>query len=232
MPNEITSVEERRDCPRIALKGSVTLQTAEHQLDLARIANISAGGLLAETPAPGPHGLAGQPVELQLRLDMRGSEWLPLHGRICRVDAHAVAVAFDQVPPTFQRMLDEMVPASRAHGRVLHVVLIDESAERRQSIAQAFRAAGCNVLDTSSPLESIVRLGELAFEPDIIAIADSIPSSTSEQLREFVERHHPAAKLVTISEADPHSLAYWLSWADPDLAAHIHDVLAGPAHRS
>ena len=74
-----------------------------------------------------------------------------------------------------------------------------------------------------------MRLGESEFEPDLIAIADSLPASTSDQMRRFVEAEHPRARLVTIGDAAtaPDGLALWLSSANPntDLAARIRTVL-------
>jgi len=77
-----------------------------------------------------------------------------------------------------------------------------------------------------------VRLGESSFEPDVIAIADSDPSAAADQMRGFVERNHPHAKLVAIgdSELGPDGIAHWLSSADPDsdLPDRIREVLVRP----
>ena len=46
--------------------------------------------------------------------------------------------------------------------------------------------------------------GESSFEPDVIAVADSIPATTANEMREFVGRNHPHVKLVSITDViDP-----------------------------
>jgi hypothetical protein len=91
------------------------------------------------------------------------------------------------------------------------------------------------VIDVSTPLEAIVRLGEAPFEPDLIAIADSLPGQISDDLREFVEREHPRAKLVTIGDEvdDPTGLVHWLSSRNPnsDLVTRVRHVLSRPKRR-
>jgi len=133
------------------------------------------------------------------------------------------------VPAGFAHAIDEIVTASHCHRRVLSIVLVDATSARRDDMAEAFRAAGCAVIAVSTPLEAIVRLGESHFEPDLIAIADSLPATISEELRRFVDAEHPRAKLVTIGDgaSAPLGLAHWLSAANPagDLATRIRTVL-------
>jgi hypothetical protein len=96
-------------------------------------------------------------------------------------------------------------------------------------MAEAFRATGCAVVDVSTPLEAIVRLGEFHFEPDIIAIADSLPETIAGELRAFTNVEHPRAKLITIGDdvIEPAGLAHWLSSDDPDddLAKRVRELL-------
>ena len=96
-------------------------------------------------------------------------------------------------------------------------------------MADAFRSAGCTVSETSTPLEAIVRLGELDFEPDLIAIADSMPGAIADDLRRFVIRDHPRVKLVTIGAELLHDATngHWLSSAHPtaDLVNRVRAVL-------
>lgn len=219
---------ERRKDVRISPKGTVMLQAGEHA-HRGRLANLGIGGLLASTTVTVPERLLSRAVEIELRLDTRASEWLQLHGRILRIDLASVAVTFDQVPASVVRMIDEMSTASHASRRVVSVVLVDATAARRDPIAEAFRAVGCTVLEVATPLEAIVTLGEARFEPDLIAIADSLPATISTELREFVEREHPRTKLVTIGDhlIEPDGIAHWLSSADPqlDLAARVRQLL-------
>jgi hypothetical protein len=194
-----------------------------------RIANLSRAGLSMTTPVPAPARLLDSPADIDLRLDDRHSTWLELHGRVLRLDADSVALALDVVPAPVLQIIDDIVMASHHHQRVLSIVLVDATPGRRIEMTEAFRAAGCGVIDVSTPLEAIVRLGESHFEPDLIAIADSSPAAVSDELRRFVDTEHPRAKLVTISDAasEPTGLLHWLSAADPagDLATRIRKVL-------
>ena len=223
---------ERRRSVRISPKGTVILRVDENDRR-GRVANLGRDGLLATTDVMIAEEHLGRTIELELRLDDQLSEWLRISGRILRIGATSVAIAFDAVPEAFVRLVDEIATASYAHRRILAVVLVDSTVARRAAIAEGFRAAGCAVVEVSTPLEAIVRLGESSFEPDLIAIADSSPSSTSHDLRRFVEQAHPRAKLVTIGDelVEPVGPVNWLSSADPgeDLVERVLRVLARPA---
>ena len=96
-------------------------------------------------------------------------------------------------------------------------------------MAEAFRAALGAVLEVAMPLEAVVRLGESRFDPDLIAIADSLPSIARDELRRFVERERPSAKVVTIGDDDtaPPGDDRWLSASSPkgELVARIRTLL-------
>jgi CheY-like chemotaxis protein len=227
MTNENARLE-RRSAVRVSPKGTVTVR-ADTYVMRGRIVNVSLGGISAHTRITAPERLLGCPAELDLRLDGQDSSWLSLRGCVLRIDARVIALRFDAVPASFARIIDATVSASYYHARVLSIVLVDATAERRSAMSEAFRIAGCTVIDVSTPLEAIVRLGESHFEPDVIAIADSLPETTSQELRRFVDAEHPRAKLVTIGDAadGPAGLAHWLSAANPadDLARRVRTVL-------
>jgi hypothetical protein len=215
---------------RIELKGSVILRAGDHAQQ-GRIVNLSQGGLLAAMTVGPPGPLAGS-VEIALRLDGQHAQWLHASGRIVRASGEEIAIAFDAPPPGLARMIDDMSTASHARLRVMSVVLVDAELARRSVLAAAFHAIGCTVIETSTPLEAIVRLGESNFEPDLIAIADSTPTTVADELRRFVGRHHPQVKLVTIGDelAEPPGSGHWLSSADPasDLAKRLREMLGRP----
>ncbi len=146
-----------------------------------------------------------------------------------RIGANSIVVRLDMVPPSFSGIVDQAFAASNHHDRLLSVLLVDSAPVRRSAMREAFRAAGCRVIDVSTPLEAIVRLGESDFEPDLVAIADSLPMRISDELRRFVDMEHPRARLVTIGDAidAPAGLRQWLSASNPagDLALRIRSVL-------
>jgi hypothetical protein len=222
---------DRRQYVRIAPKGNVVLTSGEH-IRHGRIANLSQGGLLVATTVTDLDELLGSEVEVKLRLDGQEAEWIPASGRILRIGPDGIAVRLERVPPSLTRMIEEMSAASRAHLRVLSAVLVDADPNRRAVMAEGFRAAGCRVVETSTPLEAIVRLCEASFEPELILIADSAPVTVANELRRFMERNHPRAKLVTIGDGlvEPTGITHWLSSADPgsDLGARICQTLGRP----
>jgi hypothetical protein len=223
---------ERRRTLRLSPKGTVILHGGE-QVTRGRISNLGGGGMLVTTEATATESLLTRSIEIELRLDGGEDEWLRVTGRVRRSGGGTLAFEFEAVPPSFVRLVDDTATASHRHVRVLSVVVVDATADRRVAIADAFRTSGCAVIDTSTPLEAIVRLGEAQFEPDLIVIADSIPSATSQELRHFVERAHPAATLITVGDelVEPAGLQHWLSSAnvDGDLVARVRELLSRPA---
>lgn len=219
---------ERRRELRVSPKGTVVLRADSYELR-GRVQNVSRHGLSIETRTTAPERLLGATVQVQVRLDGAASSWLELVGRVTRIEACSLAVVLTAVPASFTRIIDEITSQSHRHDRLLSIVLVDGVTTRRDSMAEGFRAVGCVVMTVSTPLEAIVRLGESDFEPDIIAIADSLPASIANELRRFVDLEHPDAWLVTIGDtaSAPEGLENWLSSADPrsDLQARIRAML-------
>jgi len=209
---------ERRTTHRIAVKGTVTLVTPSHA-QRARITNISTAGLLAHTSVTAASNLLGRSVGIELRLDGSAHEWLTLGGRVVRIEPTAVALSFEAVSDRFIHLIDEMTTASLCDQRTLSVVVVDENEQRRAIMAEAFRCAGCIVVEATTSLEAIVRLGELHFEPNFIAIADSIDGTTAGHMRTFVEREHPRSQLVMLE--DSHDAP----------AARVRTILSTPRRR-
>lgn len=230
--NHRTSAQGDRRChARICPKGSSLLRADGHALH-GRIADLGAGGVQVIIDVDVPKRLLGRGADVEVRLDGGFARWLHATGRIVRIAGGDVAIAFDTLSGELRNMIDELTTASRARSRVLSVVLIDADAQRRSAMTAGFRATGCGVIAAATPLEAIVRLGETSFEPDVIAVADSHPAAAAEEMRGFVERYHPNAKLVTIGDAvlQPDGIAHWLSSSDPasDLPSRIREVLVRP----
>lgn len=219
---------------RIAPKGTVSLASGQHTLR-GRIANLGKGGMLVATSIGAPNKLLARRAELEIRLDGHWAEWTQASGQIVRIQPNGIAIRFEGISPPLAQLIELMSAASRAHLRALLVVLIDADPGRRSAIAEGFRTAGCTVVETATPLEAVVRLGEASFEPDLIAIADSTPAAMADDLRHFAERNHPRAKLVTIGHGlvEPVGSPFWLSSADPgaDLEVRIGELLGRPQPR-
>lgn len=220
---------ERRKHTRIAVKGTAILLAGEHAAR-ARLVNLSEGGFLASTLVTPPSRLLGQSVDIELRLDDPHSQWNRLAGRIVRIGAESVAICLTATP-ALVLLVDGMTAASRARERVISVILIDEDTTRRKLLAEGFRIVGCSLIEAATSLEAIVRLGESSFEPDVIAVADSIPAATANEMREFVGRNHPHVKLVSITDViDPGVDIFQLTPEDlsGNLADAIRRVLGRP----
>jgi len=194
----MSGIVERRKRPRVTLKGTAILLAGEHAVR-ARLVNLSEGGFFASTLVTPPRRVLGRSVDIELRLDDRRSQWLRLEGKIVRIGNESVAVSLSATA-ALVRLVEGMTAASRTRERVISVILIDEDAERRKILSQAFELVGCSLIEAATSLEAIIRLGESTFEPDVIAVADSIPVATANEMREFVARNHPHVKLVSITD--------------------------------
>jgi hypothetical protein len=215
-------MNERRKHTRIELKGTAIVLAPEHAVR-ARLVNLSEGGFLATTLVTPPARLLGRSVDIELRLDDPLSQWNRLQGTIMRIGNGSIALALDATP-ALVRLVDGMTAASRARERVISIILIDEDDTRRQLLAEGFRTVGCSLIEAATSLEAIVRLGESSFEPDVIAVADSIPAATANEMREFVGRNHPRVKLVSITDVvDPGVNIFQLT--PEDLCGNLADAI-------
>lgn len=163
-----------------------------------RLLNISKSGILVGMHTGAPALALAQSVALEIRLDAGAAEWLTATGKVARIDDHGIAITFDAPHPTLTAMIDGATGDANVSTRALTVVLIDRDALRRRRMCGELRARGCTVFEVGSPLEAIVRLGELSFEPNVIAVADSFAAEDARAMRDFIQRRHPAAQLVTI----------------------------------
>jgi hypothetical protein len=222
---------ERRRHARVSPKGTIVFDAGDHALR-GRIANLGPGGLYAITRVTAPEQLLEQTIELKIRLDGQDAGWLTTPGRVTRITADGIAIAFVEAPALLVRAIEAIASESQLSVRVLSVVLIDADAGRLAAMTEGFGAVGCIVVAAATPLEAIVRLGESAFEPDLIAIADSAPENVANNMRRFVELNHPTAKLVTIGDEliEPAGIANWLSSANPglDLPKRVREILVRP----
>jgi len=226
---------DRRRHARIEPTGTVTIHAAGNA-HRGRLANIGHGGMYVATHVSPPDRLLGRVVDFELRFDGALASWQRLTGRITRIAASGAAIVFAApTAPALLHVIDGLTAPSHASSRVSSVILIDADAARRAAIAAGIRAAGCRVVEVATQLEAIVWLGASEFEPDIIAVANTQPVTAADEMRAFVEHHHPSSRLVTIGPEllDPAGLANWLSevTATVDLPARIRELLFAPRGR-
>src|SRR4029079_781602 len=103
MNDEMGGRPERRRHARMMPKGTVTLQ-APGYTQHARIANLGEGGMFAATDVRAPDRMLRRPVDLEIRFDGGHAQWLHGTGRIVRIVADGVGVAFDTLPSGLLRM--------------------------------------------------------------------------------------------------------------------------------
>jgi stearoyl-CoA desaturase (delta-9 desaturase) len=212
------SLFERRDTGRLAPKGSVILDPSGEP-QRGRIGHLSRDGLFMLVRLTAPERWLDRSIDVELRLDDTQAEWLRAIGRVERVAADGLAIRFDApVPQLLRETIAELTAAAaRARGSAMSMILIDGDASRGAALAAGLRAYGCTVVQVTSTLEAIVRLGEASFEPDVVAIAALQPGV--EELRAFIAHDHPNTRLVTFGDEllEPDGIAHWLAVdAEPD----------------
>ena len=229
---------ERRRAMRVRSKGSIRIHHGARLLR-GRILDLCVGGvsLRAEIPIDlASH--VGEPVRVEVKLDAC-PEQFSLDGHVLRSNAatNAMAIEFDSAANDFVDCVQDELLAAVEHDTVPRMILVDEVARRRSVFANAFRGAGCCVTEVSTPLEAIARLGQLRFEPGVIAIADSVPESVAVDLREYLCAQYPEAHMVAIGGSS-HSRTRsgsWLSWGTTraDLRLRVGRVITahGTRHR-
>lgn len=228
---------ELRRAMRVRSKGSIQLRHGA-RLIRARVVDVALGGMCVHAElAIGLAALTGKRVRVDFRPDACPAAHFALYGRVVRVHVATkiVAIGFDTVTDEFEDWVQNEVVAAVEHDSLPRLVLVDTLVARRTAIARAFRIAGCDVYEASTPLEAIAHLGRARFEPGVIAIADTVPESVAEELREFLLDEHPHAHMLAIgrssSRRDPSQT--WLSStnAREDLQTRVDRVMTSHGSR-
>lgn len=185
--------DERR-VARVRSKGAVELRSSE-LATWGRIVDVSATGvrIAAEHAA-----CVGDAVAADVYFDADPVTPFAITGVVARISAGEVALDLrDGAVALAAYIRDEMVAAA-GHDEVPVIILVDPSAAARSPIAVAFRAFGWVVKEVSTPLEAFRLAIDERFDPSAIAIADSIPESVAEELRDFLAAEYPDAHEIAI----------------------------------
>jgi hypothetical protein len=228
---------ELRSAMRVRSKGSIRIHCGNRVIS-GRIVDLAVGGICVRTELPiGLLGLIGELVHVDLNLDTVASRRFALLGRVLRVSipTRRMAIGFDAVPDDFEDCVQDELLAAVEHDRLPRMILVDTVDGRRNKIASAFRNAGCHVTEASTPLEAIAHLDGSRFELGLIAIADTVPETVAEQLREFLLDEHPEAHMVSIGRSAAHRdpAASWLCSTDvrEDLQTRVGRVMTAHGSR-
>jgi hypothetical protein len=221
---------ERRRARRVRPKGSVRIKIEGREIH-GRIVDVSESGIRLGVPEDdvcAEH--VGSPTSIEVRLDTRIAAWLRLEGHVMRIGFRSIVLGLEHVPTAFHDLMSDELVASNNQVRTPCVVIVDHEAPRRAPFVDAFRGAGYEVVEATSPLEAVVRVGESGYEPHVIVVADTLPASVADELREFMTREHPGVQIVTIghNSLDPMGRGDWLASQDPahDLRARVEHLLA------
>ncbi len=226
MTNE-PSLNERRQHMRASAPGTVILRGRGRE---ARGRSVAVSETTLEVRCEGGCplvSLAGIPLEIEMRLDGAAGTWFLLHGRVTRVrpadDTLVVAIGALPLP------LAVLLTSKRGQPRTrsIEVMVVDRDLARRAQVADAFRAEGCHVLEVSTPLEAIDRLGAAAYATDVIAVADTVPDSIAIDLRNHLDAAYVDALVVAVGEPEwvPGRARLDPSESEGLLPAHVQSLL-------
>jgi hypothetical protein len=216
------AAREDRKAPRVRSKGSVRigdgLRRSHH-----RVLDLSVGGIRI-TGAPDWN--QGERVSLDINFDALPTAHYAATGCVRRSTADGLAIELDAVSAQLEAYIVEEFVAAAARDGEPTVILVDAKSPARTAIASAFRGHGMIVTEVATPLEAIRRIIEERFDPSVIAIADTVPESVAEQLREFLSGEYPDAYMIAIgaSTASRNSAD---SWIDRDAAHNDLEVRIG-----
>jgi hypothetical protein len=143
--------------------------------------------------------MVGGVFDLELRLDGALSSSF-LHGKVVRVRAvdHVLVIALTTLP----ELLVALIASPRGAARLppVEVMVVDRDRVRRTHVASAFRAEGCHVFETATPLEAIDELVDATRTTDVIAVADTAPDHNGVDLRDYLDGAYVDALIVTVDD--------------------------------
>ena len=187
----------RRRHDRAQVNGCVVLHAPEGAAVRGRIVNLSAGGVLVVEEGLPPRLAEGTRVGLELETDRHG--WVRQDGGVLRRIDGAVAIEFVEPSPVVVDVITGEVLAAQEAQKAPRVVVVDPSGPRRKKLAAALRAAGCQSIEASTPLEAVDALERSRVPVVAVAVAESTQSQTlADELVEFLAEAHPSLRLGLI----------------------------------
>lgn len=194
-------VAERRREPRAHATGTVVIHRAR-SVAKGRINDLSTRGLALELlrDEDGDGFDVGAPVEIDLHLDGARHRWLQVAGTVCRRDGLALAVRLGDTPDELADLVQDQLVSALECCATPYVVLVDDDPARRARTAHRLRASGCLVREAHAPLEVIAHLDDSGVHPCVVAIAETLPAGSAEQLRAVLAQWHPHTRITILDE--------------------------------
>lgn len=219
-----------RRAQRVRSKGVVRLDDGRRR-SRGRIRDLSTGGIrVAGDPAWGE----GEHVDVEISFDAHPEIRYPATGCVRRASADGVAIELDALSPELELQIVGELVAATARDSAPNVILVDAKSPARSAIATAFRGYGWVVTEVSTPLEAIRQIIGDRFDPSVIAIADTVPESVAEQLREFLAGEYPDSHMIAIGSAKAATRDGWIDRddRDRDLDARVETIIEEHAAHS
>jgi CheY-like chemotaxis protein len=164
------------------------------------ISNLSLGGALIHLHEDGPPDIQWDHDEVVVELEIGGAGWVAQRGQVRRGDAKTLAIAFGQVGPEVEDVIeDEVVAAVEAH-KSPRVVVVDPKEDRRHQLAEKLRAAGYTSIEAATPLEAIALVEQPRNHVAAVAVADTLTQTGPHELVEFLSESSPHIKLAMFAD--------------------------------
>lgn len=186
---------ERRIARRIQPKGAVMFEL-DGRIVHGRIVNLSATGMLVALEDADCVRPLDPRLVLQVRLDTPLSSWIELEGHVVRIEECALAIELDHAAPAYDALVGNELVAAAQNRRTPCAVVVASDEARRRPVADRLRTVGYVVVEAATPLEAVVRVGEASYEPQVIAVADTMLQTNADELRSFMLREHPDAEIL------------------------------------
>jgi hypothetical protein len=200
---------DRRQQVRVTASGSVVVYGRETAR--GRLCDISSGGLRMRLGEHASGGRCGEGVDIELHLDRSGATWQQFRGEVVRVDGLEVAVRFIAMPLDFAKIIQDALASALEGAAVAHILLVDPNAERRIAFAALLQRAGCRVAEAATPLEAIAHLGGSAIQEWLVAVTNTVPANTADDLRRFLAESDPGIEIRVLGERSPTDALSWLA---------------------
>ena len=192
---DLASWSERRRALRVPVRG-VAVFYAEDGAMHGTIENLSSSGALVS--------VAGVPYDDNLDVELKlGDETGWVSAKTVRIERMArrwkIAVQFDRVDDNMRAAIDGAIDHALRAAQRRPIMVIDDRASRRVSLATRLAARGMTPLAPRTPLEAIDLLTRTQMHVNVCLLAPSF-GHTVEQLRALVSDSFPWVTTAEISD--------------------------------
>ena len=192
---DLASWSERRRALRVPVRG-VAVFYAEDGAVHGTIENLSSSGAL--------FNVAGVPFEDIVDVELKlGDETGWVSAKTVRIERTArrwkIAEQFDRVDSNMRTAIDGAIDHALRAAQRRPIMVIDDRASRRVSLATRLAARGMTPLAPRTPLEAIDLLTRTQMHVNVCLLAPSF-GQTVEQLRALVSESFPWVSTAEISD--------------------------------